>query len=61
MGYNNFVIKGKIIDKKTKKPIEGAVIRGWTQWWNIAWNTYSDENGNFTPQPLFRQLHILAI
>jgi len=48
LGYNNFVIKGKIIDQKTKKPIEGAVIRGWTEWWNIAWNTYSDENGNFT-------------
>jgi hypothetical protein len=48
LGYNNFVIKGKIIDKKTKKPIEGAVIRGWTEWWNIAWNTYSDKNGNFT-------------
>ena len=48
LGYNNFVIKGKIIDKKNKKPIEGAVIRGWTEWWSIAWNTYSDENGNFT-------------
>ena len=48
LGYNNFVIKGRVIDKKTKQPIEGAVIRGWTEWWNIAWNTYSDENGNFT-------------
>ena len=48
LGYNNFVIKGKIIDKNTKQPIEGAVIRGWTEYWNIAWNTYSDENGNFT-------------
>ncbi|MCL2290579.1 MAG: carboxypeptidase-like regulatory domain-containing protein [Bacteroidetes bacterium] len=48
LGYNNFVIKGKVIDQKTKKPIEGAVIRGWTEWWHIAWNTYSDENGNFT-------------
>jgi hypothetical protein len=48
LGYNNFVIKGKIIDKETKQPIEGAVIRGWTEWWHIAWNTYSDENGNFT-------------
>jgi len=48
LGYNNFVITGKIIDQKTKKPIEGAVVRGWTRWWNIAWNTYTDENGNFT-------------
>jgi len=47
LGYNNFVIKGKIVDKKTKKPIEGAVIRGWSEWWGIAWNTYSDKNGNF--------------
>jgi len=48
LGYNNFVIKGKVIDKKTKTPIEGAVVRGWTKWWNIGWNTYTDENGNFT-------------
>jgi len=48
LGYNNFVIKGQIIDKKTKEPIEGAVIRGWIKGWYIAWNTYSDENGNFT-------------
>jgi hypothetical protein len=48
LGYNNFLIKGKIIDRKTKQPIEGAVIRGWTPWWNIAWNTYSNEKGNFT-------------
>jgi len=47
LGYNNFVIKGKIMDKKTNKPIEGAVVRGWTKWWGIGWNTYTDENGNF--------------
>jgi hypothetical protein len=48
LGYNNYLIKGKVIDKKTKKPIEGAVIRGWSKWWNTAWNTYTDETGNFT-------------
>ncbi|MDR3046868.1 MAG: cellulase family glycosylhydrolase [Bacteroidales bacterium] len=48
LGYNNFVIKGKIINKKTKEPVEGAVIRGWSEYWEIAWNTYSDENGIFT-------------
>ena len=48
LGYNNYVIKGKIINKKTKKPIEGAVVRGWTLWWNVGVNTYTDENGNFT-------------
>ena len=48
LGYNNYVIKGKVINKKTKKPIEGAVVRGWTLWWNVGVNTYTDENGNFT-------------
>ena len=48
LGYNNFVIKGKIVDQKTNQPIEGAVVRGWTKWWNIGWNTYTDETGNFT-------------
>jgi len=48
LGYNNYVIKGKIVNKKTKQPIEGAVIRGWTKWWNVGVNTYADENGNFT-------------
>jgi hypothetical protein len=48
LGYNNFVIKGRIIDQKTEQPIGGAVIRGWTKPWDIAWNTFSDENGYFT-------------
>ncbi|MCL1969356.1 MAG: cellulase family glycosylhydrolase [Bacteroidetes bacterium] len=48
LGYNNYVIKGKIINKKTKQPLEGAVIRGWNKWWNVGVNTYSDENGDFT-------------
>jgi len=48
LGYNNYVIKGQIVNKKTKQPIEGAVIRGWTQYWHIGVNTYSDENGFFT-------------
>jgi hypothetical protein len=48
LGYNNYVIKGKIVNKKTKQPVEGAVIRGWSKWWNVGVNTYSDENGNFT-------------
>jgi hypothetical protein len=48
LGYNNFAIKGKVINQETKQPIEGAVVRGWTKSWDIAWNTYSDENGNFT-------------
>jgi len=47
LGYNNFVVKGKILNNKNK-PIEGAVIRGWNKYWNVGVNTYSDENGNFT-------------
>ena len=46
LGYENYVIKGKIISDK--KPVEGAVIRGWNQYWKVGMNTYSDENGDFT-------------
>lgn len=47
VGYNNYLIKGKVLNKKTKTPIEGANIRGWTKSW-IGMNTYSNENGEFT-------------
>ncbi|MBQ1654355.1 MAG: hypothetical protein II060_11255 [Bacteroidales bacterium] len=46
VGYENIAIKGRILDKETRKPIEGAVIRGWCANW-IGMNTYSDENGDF--------------
>ena len=48
LGYKNIRITGTIIDQRTKKPIEGAVIRGWNEWWSVGMNTYSDENGRFT-------------
>jgi len=48
LGYNNLLLKGKVINKKTGKPIEGAVVRGWSEWWNVGVNTYTDENGEFT-------------
>lgn len=48
LGYNNFIIKGTIINKIDNKPIEGAVIRGWSEYWSIGMNTYSNENGEFT-------------
>lgn len=48
LGYKNIVLKGKIVEKETGKPIEGALIRGWTEWWDIAANTYTDSLGNFT-------------
>lgn len=46
LGYENFVIRGRIMCDK--KPVEGAVIRGWNDNWHVGMNTYSDENGNFT-------------
>lgn len=48
MGYNNVCINGKIINKSNNKPIEGAVIRGWNEYWSVGMNTFSDENGEFT-------------
>ncbi len=47
LGYKNIKIKGKIINGLTGEPIEGAVIRGWTNYWNIAANTFSKEDGEF--------------
>lgn len=46
VGYENIAIKGRILNKETRKPVEGAVIRGWCANW-IGMNTYSDENGYF--------------
>ncbi len=48
LGYHNIVIKGRVLEAETQNPIEGAVIRGWTEWWDIAANTYTDSLGNFT-------------
>lgn len=48
LGYNNYVIKGKVVNVKNNKPIEGAVVRGWNKYWGIGVNTYTDENGNYT-------------
>ncbi len=47
IGYQNIVIEGKIINKKTGTPIEGAVIRGWNKSWKIAANTFSNAEGVF--------------
>ncbi len=46
IGYHNIKINGRIIDE-SGKPIEGAVIRGWTIWWGIGANTFTDKNGEF--------------
>lgn len=47
MGYNNYCIKGKVVDNKTNKPIEGAVVRAWNNDWSIGLNSYSNKNGEF--------------
>lgn len=48
LGYNNICLTGTIIDEETKKPVEGAVIRGWNSDWSVGMNTFSDSCGNFT-------------
>lgn len=48
IGYNNLVIKGKVLNKADNSPVAGAIIRGWNQNWSIGTNTYSDEKGEFT-------------
>ncbi|MFZ4739847.1 MAG: hypothetical protein ACOYLE_01640 [Bacteroidales bacterium] len=48
LGYNNFVLCGKIINSIDGKPIEGAVIRGWNESWAIGINTFTNEKGEFT-------------
>jgi hypothetical protein len=48
LGYDNYVLKGKIINGNDNTPIEGAVIRGWNKFFIIGMNTFTDEKGNFT-------------
>lgn len=48
LGYNNICIHGRIEDERSRQPIEGAVIRGWNEYFQIGANTFSDKNGNFT-------------
>ena len=48
LGYDNIILRGKILEKGSNKPIEGAVIRGWNNDWSVGINTYSNEEGVFT-------------
>jgi hypothetical protein len=48
LGYNNFRIKGIVLDEKTKKPVEGAAVRGWNEDWSIGMNTFTNAKGEFT-------------
>lgn len=48
LGYKNICIRGKVLDMRTRKPIAGAVVRGWNEYWSVGMNTFTDENGCFT-------------
>ena len=48
MGYQNYLIRGQVVDKVTGQPIEGAVVRGWNEYWNVGQNTFTDSLGRFT-------------
>ncbi len=48
LGYNNYVLTGKIIDSSSKQGIAGAVIRGWNKSWKVGANTFSNEKGEFS-------------
>ena len=45
LGYSNYLLETKVVDSDTEAPIEGAVIRGWSDDWKIGLNTFSDQNG----------------
>lgn len=46
MGYHNYKIRGTVLDQNNR-PIEGAVIRGWNQYWTIGMNTFTNKYGDF--------------
>ena len=48
LAYSNIRLTGRIVDKATGKPVEGAVVRGWNDDWSVGMNTYTDNNGCFT-------------
>ena len=48
LAYSNIRLCGKVVDKSTGKPVEGAVVRGWNDDWSVGMNTYTDSNGCFT-------------
>jgi hypothetical protein len=45
LGYSNYLHLGKVIDKESGEPIEGAVVRGYLKDWSNGINTFTDENG----------------
>jgi len=47
VGYQNYVLRGRILEETTNKPIEGAVVRGWNYYWDVGQNTFTNEKGEF--------------
>ncbi len=45
LGYQNYMLEGKIVDEKNQ-PIEDAVIRAWSKEW-IGVNTFTQPDGTF--------------
>ena len=46
LAYSNVAVTGIVTDQKGQ-PIEGAVVRGWNEWWSVGMNTYTDADGRF--------------
>ncbi|MBO4587114.1 MAG: hypothetical protein J5677_04785 [Bacteroidales bacterium] len=46
LAYRNVAVTGIVTDQKGR-PIEGAVVRGWNEWWGVGMNTYTDADGRF--------------
>jgi hypothetical protein len=47
VGYKNYRIRGRVVERNTGRPIEGAVVRGWNEWWNVGQNTFTHTDGYF--------------
>jgi hypothetical protein len=56
MGFSNYKIEGKVVDD-SGEPIEGAVIRGWNEYWTIGMNTFTNEQGIFNLYSNDENLH----
>ena len=48
LAYSNIRVTGRVIDKDSGHPVEGAVVRGWNDDWSVGMNTFSDRQGRFT-------------
>jgi len=48
LAYSNLCLSGRVVDKRSGKPVEGAVVRGWNDDWSVGMNTYTDADGCFT-------------